>query len=212
VQAQPTAAEKAAMNEPHTAPLAAQTQHETLASQNKPNFASVNQGKPAIAATAKAGDFGSHSVIAARTAGGEYHAPTMTPAQARGPSVPMKAAATGTSSQGFKPFSAPNAQTKTATGGGVATPTGGNQGFRPFTPPNSTKGASTTGSTTNQPSGTTGGNTTFKPFNKPATGTTSNAPKPYTTKPSVPPQHKATPPPPPPQHRSSPPPKEHGKL
>jgi len=188
VQAQPTAQEQAAMNEPHTAPLAAQTQHETLASQNKQNFASVNQGKPAIAATGKAGDFSSH--WAARSAGGTYQAPTMSPKAARGPSIPMSSA---------------NAMKTSGSSGGP-----NNQGFRPFTPPNSNK-AQTGGSTGTTTSGTTGSGSTFKPFNKPATGTTSNPPKPYTTKPSAPPQHKSTPPPPPPQHRSPPPPKEHGK-
>jgi hypothetical protein len=110
VQAKPTAAEQVAANEPHTAPLAAQTQHETLASQNRENFASVNQGKPAIAATAKAGDFSSRSVVPARAAGGEYHAPTMSPQEARGPSTPMRSAGTpGGANQGFRPFTPPHA-------------------------------------------------------------------------------------------------------
>lgn len=83
VQAQPTPEERAAMNEPHTAPLAAQTQQEHLASQNKQNFASANGGKPAIAATSKAGDFSAKSAVPARSSGGEYHAPTMSPKEAR---------------------------------------------------------------------------------------------------------------------------------
>jgi len=105
VQAQPTAAEQAAANEQHTAPLAAQTQHEQMASQNKENFASVNQGKPAIAATSRAGDFSKSSAIAARSAGGEYHAPAMSPQEARGPSTP---AAAGKSNEGFRSFTPPN--------------------------------------------------------------------------------------------------------
>jgi len=121
VTARPTPQEQAATNEPHTAPLAAQTQHETLAGQNRQNWASVNQGRPAIAATARPGDFSSHSVIPARAAGGEYHAPAMSAAEARGPSTPMNSH----SNQGFRPFTPPNSnhpQNKTATGTPASTP------------------------------------------------------------------------------------------
>jgi len=195
VQAQPTAAEKAAMNEPHTAPLTTQTQHQTLASQNKQNFASVNQGKPAIAATAKAGDFSSHSVVAARNAGAPYHPPAMSPQAARGPSTPINSAGA-------------NAMKTTGSSGTSQN----NQGFRPFTAPKSTnaQSGSSTGNATNQPKGN---NTNFQPFNKPTTGT-SNPPNPNTAKPApTGGQHKATPPPPPPpKHRSPPPPPpKHGK-
>jgi hypothetical protein len=83
IAARPTPEEEAAAHEQHTAPLAAQTQQEHLASQNRANFASENHGSPSIAATAKAGDFSPHSAVAARSAGGEYHAPTMSPSEAR---------------------------------------------------------------------------------------------------------------------------------
>jgi len=99
IAARPTPAEEAAEHEQHTPALAAQTQHEQMASQNRANFASENHGSPAVAATARAGDFGEHSAVAARSAGGEYHAPTMTPAEARGPS------GGGTAGDGFRSFS-----------------------------------------------------------------------------------------------------------
>src|SRR5271157_103074 len=121
ITARPTPQETAAANEQHTAPLPAQTQHETLAAQNKQNFASVNQGRPAIAATARAGDFSSHSVIPARAAGGEYHAPAMSPREARGPSMPAKANTSG----GFRSFTPPNSnnsQNKTVTAAPASTP------------------------------------------------------------------------------------------
>jgi len=92
VAARPTLQEEAAEHEQHTAPLAAQTEHEHLASQNRQNFASENQGRPAIAATARPGDFSSRSAVAARTAGAEYHAPAMSPKDARGPSTPAPVA------------------------------------------------------------------------------------------------------------------------
>jgi hypothetical protein len=100
VPARPTAQEEAAEHEPHTAPLAAQTEHEHLASQNRQNFASENHGRPAVAATAKAGDFSSHSAVSARSAGSEYHAPAMSPKEARVASAGSK----GSSNEGFHSF------------------------------------------------------------------------------------------------------------
>jgi hypothetical protein len=104
VVARPTAQEEAAAREQHTAPLAEQTQHEHLASQNRQNFASENHGRPAIAATAKAGDFGGRSAVPARAAGGEYHAPAMSPKEARVGSTPGNK---GNSNEGFRPFTKP---------------------------------------------------------------------------------------------------------
>jgi len=167
IAARPTPQEEAAAHESHAAPLPVQTQHQTLASQNHQNFASVNQGRPAIAATAKAGDFSSHAVIPARAAGAVYHAPAMSPKEARGPSQPLTPvssnnlnrpagvtpAAQSKSGAGFRPFTPPNANKTAGTntpsglnsnkinrpmGNPTPTPQGGsNQGFRPFTPPNS---------------------------------------------------------------------------
>lgn len=142
VKAQPTPQEQIAEHEQHTAPLAAQTQHQTLASQNRQNFASVNQGKPAIAATAKAGDFSSHSAIPARSSGGTYHAPTMTPQQARGPSNPSNAnrnMGNSNANNGFRPFTPPNSSNANRSAGGAAPSAQdkSNNGFRSFTSPNS---------------------------------------------------------------------------
>jgi hypothetical protein len=83
VQARATAREESYAHEPHTAALASQREHEHAASQNRQNFASENHGRPAIAATSRPGDFSSHSAVSARSAGGEYHAPKMSPKEAR---------------------------------------------------------------------------------------------------------------------------------
>src|SRR5579885_3451911 len=83
VIARPTAQEETYARETHTAPLAVQTQHAQLAGQNRQNWASVNQGRPAIAATARPADFSGRSVVAARAAGGQYHAPAISPREAR---------------------------------------------------------------------------------------------------------------------------------
>jgi hypothetical protein len=85
VQVRATAREEAYAREPHQAPLAAQTQHEHAASTNRENFASENHGRPAIAATARPGEFSGRGVVQAKSAGGEYHAPAMSPREARGP-------------------------------------------------------------------------------------------------------------------------------
>jgi len=105
VAARPTAQEEAAAHEQHTPALAEQTRHEQLAGQNRQNFASENHGRPAIAATAKAGDFSSHSAVSARNAGGEYHAPAMSPKEARVASTPGNK---GNSNEGFRPFTPPS--------------------------------------------------------------------------------------------------------
>jgi hypothetical protein len=210
VQTRPTAREQAAMREPHTAPLAMQTQHETLASQNHQNFASVNQGKPAIAATAKAGDFSSHSIVAARAAGGVYHAPATSPKEARGPST-VTPAASG-SNQGFRSFTPPNSNKPSQTTGNAATTTQGgtNQGFRSFTPPNSNKPQNWNAPSkpAYQQKGSSGSNPTFQPSNKP--GTVMTPPSKSNVSPPPPPPHKLNPPPPPP-HKQNAPKEEHNR-
>ncbi|HTS38420.1 MAG TPA: hypothetical protein VMH04_22285 [Candidatus Solibacter sp.] len=122
IAARPTAQEEAYSHEQHREPLESQAQHERIASQNHENFASANHGRPAVAATARAGDFSSHSAISARSAGGEYHAPTISPKEARGPS-------NGGGNRGFNP---PNSNRNEGRAGGNEK---SNDGFRPFTPP-----------------------------------------------------------------------------
>jgi hypothetical protein len=83
VTARPTAQEIEYSHETHTAPVAAQVQQQHAASQNRALFASANHGRPAVAATAKPGEFSGKGVIAAKSAGGAYHAPAMSPKEAR---------------------------------------------------------------------------------------------------------------------------------
>ncbi len=106
VTTRPTPQEQTYAHEPHTAPLAAQTQHEHAASRNRQLFASENHGRPAIAATAKPGQFSGRNVVPARAAGAAYHAPTMPPKEARVPSSANRGAASparngGNSSSNF---------------------------------------------------------------------------------------------------------------
>jgi len=82
VQARATAQEEAYAREPHQAAVAAQMQNEHAASQNRAMFASSNHGAPSVAATARPGEFSGRGVVSSR-AGAEYHAPAMSPREAR---------------------------------------------------------------------------------------------------------------------------------
>jgi WXXGXW repeat (2 copies) len=62
----PNAAEEAAMHERHTVATAEQAQHEHAAGGNRALLASVNHGRPSIAATSRPGQFEGHGVMAAR--------------------------------------------------------------------------------------------------------------------------------------------------
>jgi WXXGXW repeat (2 copies) len=68
IGARPSPQEEAAAREPHVAPTPMQTQHEHTASTNRGLLASENHGHPAIAATAKPGEFTGKGVVAAREA------------------------------------------------------------------------------------------------------------------------------------------------
>jgi len=83
VAARPTAREEAYSREKHTPPVAAQVRQQHAASQNKALFASNNHGAPTVAATAKPGVFSGAGVVRAKSAGAPYHAPAMSPKEAR---------------------------------------------------------------------------------------------------------------------------------
>jgi len=71
--AKPTSAEKVAMKEKHLPPTAVQKMHVQAARKNPALRASVNHGKPAIAATVKPGLFKGKGVVAAKQAGAFYN-------------------------------------------------------------------------------------------------------------------------------------------
>jgi WXXGXW repeat (2 copies) len=64
--ARPTPEEEAAAHEQHVAANPAQLQHERTASSDKSLLASENHGQPAVAATAKPGEFTGKGVVAAK--------------------------------------------------------------------------------------------------------------------------------------------------
>ena len=75
ISARPSAAEEAASHERHTPPTEMQSQHVHAASTNHALLASVNHGRPAIAATAKPGELSGQGVVASKEAGAAYKAP-----------------------------------------------------------------------------------------------------------------------------------------
>src|ERR1700722_14290847 len=83
VAARPTPEQERYSHETHRPPVAAQTEHQHAASQNRALFASTNHGRPAIAATAKPGAFSGRGVVRAKAAGAAYHPPAMSPKAAR---------------------------------------------------------------------------------------------------------------------------------
>ncbi len=84
IDRRPTAQQESYANEHHVGRIPAQEQHIQEARNNPDLRASENHGRPAIAATARPGDFKT-DVVASREAGGEYHAP---PANAMHGNVP----------------------------------------------------------------------------------------------------------------------------
>jgi len=81
IDARPTPGEEAAERERHVGPVAAQTQHMEAARNNRELRASVNHGKPPIAATAKPGEFSGHGVVEAKS--GSYNPPARNETAAR---------------------------------------------------------------------------------------------------------------------------------
>lgn len=75
IEARPRPEDQIADRDHHLAPVAAQTQHLEQARSNRELRASVNQGKPPIAATGRPGEFSGRDVVAAREAGAPYHPP-----------------------------------------------------------------------------------------------------------------------------------------
>jgi hypothetical protein len=73
INARPTPEQEAAMRDRHIPPVAAQTQHMRAAQENREQRASVNRGKPTIAASSKPGEFNEHGVTPAREAGAPYN-------------------------------------------------------------------------------------------------------------------------------------------
>src|SRR5258705_11555828 len=75
VTARPTSAELAAEHDHHVAATSMQAQHEQTARNDRSMLASENHGRPAVAATARPGQFHGQGVAAARSAGNNGNRP-----------------------------------------------------------------------------------------------------------------------------------------
>ena len=73
IVARASAAQFAAEREHHFDPTPMQRQHFDMAARNRDLRASVNNGRPHIAATERPASFSGRGVVSARAAGGEYH-------------------------------------------------------------------------------------------------------------------------------------------
>jgi hypothetical protein len=83
--AQPTAAEQSAAREQHVQPTTAQTQHEHAASTNRAQLASVNHGRPTVAASAKPGVFNGKDAVPTKQPGNSNRPPTANSVSANRP-------------------------------------------------------------------------------------------------------------------------------
>ena len=191
--------------ERHTSPLDVQRQHERAAVGNRENLASQNHGRPAIAATARPGDFSRRAAVPARAAGGEYHPPAVSPKEAR--------VNPGASNRG-------NSNRMNVGNSGNTNKTRSNEGYRPFTPPsknNAGNGRTSENYNRNQGGNNSRGNPnrfnesrppqqhheTAPPRQVPHPAPQRSSPPPH----SSPPSHSS----PPPQHHAPPPGPHHGK-
>lgn len=75
INARPRPEDQAAAHERHIAPLPVQREHVQTARGNQQLRASVNQGRPPVAATPRPGAFNDRGVVQAREAGAPYHPP-----------------------------------------------------------------------------------------------------------------------------------------
>ena len=89
INARPRPDEEIAERDHHMARVAAQNQHIQDARADRQLRASVNRGKPPIAATPKPGDFRDH-VVAAREGGGPYRPPANRPADHGAPAPGLR--------------------------------------------------------------------------------------------------------------------------
>jgi hypothetical protein len=125
IAARPTAQQQAYAHESHRGPVTAQMHNQRAASQNRALFALENHGRPPVAATARPADFRGRGVVAAKAAGGTYHAPAMSPKQAR-------AAGPGNRSAGNRPADNPAANRPVEN---RASSPSGSRAYRPTTSP-----------------------------------------------------------------------------
>jgi hypothetical protein len=122
ISARPSAQQLAYEHAQHTPPTAVQTQHIEAARTNHALLASVNNGRPPIAATARPGEFTGKGIVPARSAGGPVH---LAPAQHATPAAtgaPHEAPGPAITPHPGTPGAAPALRTPAETGHPAAAP------------------------------------------------------------------------------------------
>ncbi|MGA7908034.1 MAG: YXWGXW repeat-containing protein [Candidatus Sulfotelmatobacter sp.] len=195
VTAHASAQEEAWGREPHTAALAAQTEHEHAASQNHDLFASANHGRPEVAATARPGEFSGHGVVKAKAAGAEYHAPAMSPREARGPSTAegMRNGTEAKRNNGFHSFTPPNKvnESNYHQSGNTARANQGNS--REFNPASNNRNERGSANPMYQDKGNSGTNPLYESKDRAARPSSPKSNPPATRHNSAPPKHESAP-------------------
>jgi WXXGXW repeat (2 copies) len=108
ITARPSAQDEAAARERHVPPVAAQTQQAQAARSNQQLRASVNHGKPPIAATPRPGAFNEPGVVAAKQAGAPYTPPANRAAAQQQAKAQAPHPENGTARSNSKPAVHPN--------------------------------------------------------------------------------------------------------
>jgi hypothetical protein len=233
IAARPTPQQLAAEHEQHQAPLPVQAQHQQAAAKNRELFARVNQGRPPVAATVRPADF--HSAVPAKAAGAPYHAPAISPREARGPATPGNRASNPSTPKGnananggFRPFTPPargnasnnNARNNTPNNAPMNSPSNSPNHNRPGNTarPNDSRPTNNRQSNNRPPD-----NRPTREFNPPPSASHSSnsrpesSPRPQNARPPQPqresaprpaPQHHENAPPPPQRHENAPPPQQ----
>jgi hypothetical protein len=119
INSRPTSREEEAARGRHLPPVSVQAQHVQAARSNRELHASVNQGRPSIAATQKPGDFREH-VVPAKEAGAPYHPPANRGAGGGRGNAPAGRAENNRSGNIVHPKDIPSAERRTAPNTGNA--------------------------------------------------------------------------------------------
>lgn len=111
INARATPEELAAAQERHIPPVAAQVQHLQAARSNPELRATVNHGKPPIAATARPAEFKGEGVVQAKEAGAPYHPPANATANRGGVTADRGGVTPPTHASDLQPHQAPTPHT-----------------------------------------------------------------------------------------------------
>jgi hypothetical protein len=127
----PTPQEETYARQQHTQRTAAQTEHQRAAASDRTQFASVNHGKPAVAATAKPGNFKGAGVVPAKAAAPYKGATGKGAANARGAKTDGASTAANRTSAPARTTTPPAHNTEHTNAGATSEHKNGSAGAKP---------------------------------------------------------------------------------